>query len=153
MYQVRQSDIDYIIFHSRLILLQYLHMLSLCLLNFDDVSFTHSGIRCILEDKITILFFNPILLEDNHRIIYPGLFYLNRCNCAVWYTIDVLSIVSRRDIEGGKTCLVVGSKVRRNVWVCVWTGLQEKWYDWIMRWWCSKPQSGIATSLDSAAYC
>ena len=37
--------------------------------------------------------------------------------------------------------------------VCVLTGLWNKKYDRIMRWWGSKPQSGIDEVLDSAAYC
>ena len=37
--------------------------------------------------------------------------------------------------------------------MCVLTGLWNEQYDKIMRWWSSKPQSGIATVLDSAAYC
>ena len=37
--------------------------------------------------------------------------------------------------------------------VCVLTGLPTEQYDQIMRWWSSKPQSGIATVLDSDAYC
>ena len=37
--------------------------------------------------------------------------------------------------------------------VCVLTGLRNKKYDRIMRWWDSKPQSVIAQVLDSAAYC
>ena len=37
--------------------------------------------------------------------------------------------------------------------VCVLTGLWNKKYDRIMRWWGSKPQSGIDEVLESAAYC
>ena len=37
--------------------------------------------------------------------------------------------------------------------VCVLTGIQTEQYDQIMRWWDSKPQSGISQVLDSAAYC
>ena len=37
--------------------------------------------------------------------------------------------------------------------VCVLTGLQTEKYDRIMRWWSSKPQSRIATVLDSDTYC
>ena len=34
----------------------------------------------------------------------------------------------------------------------VLNGLQDAQYDWIMRWWSSKPQSGNSQSLDSADY-
>ena len=37
--------------------------------------------------------------------------------------------------------------------VCVLTGLRNGQYDQIMRWWSSKPHSGIATVLDSVDYC
>ena len=42
-----------------------------------------------------------------------------------------------------------------HIWVCVsvLTGLWTKKYDRIMRWWDSKPQSGIDQVLDYAAYC
>ena len=38
------------------------------------------------------------------------------------------------------------------VCVCVLNGLRTEQYDQIMRWWISKPQSGITKDLDSAAY-
>ena len=50
------------------------------------------------------------------------------------------------------------SKIRKQVpqfivcVVCVLTGLRTEQYDQIMRWWDSKPQSGISQVLDSAAY-
>ena len=37
--------------------------------------------------------------------------------------------------------------------VCVLTGIWNDQYKKIMRWWSSKPQSGISQVLDSAAYC
>ena len=37
--------------------------------------------------------------------------------------------------------------------MCVLTGIRTGQYDRIMRWWSSKPQSGIDTVLESAAYC
>ena len=37
-------------------------------------------------------------------------------------------------------------------YVCVLTGLRDGTYDWIMRWWSSKPQAGIVTILYSVAY-
>ena len=39
------------------------------------------------------------------------------------------------------------------VFVCVLTGLWTRKYDQIMRWWSSKPHSGIATVLEPVAYC
>ena len=36
--------------------------------------------------------------------------------------------------------------------VCVLTGLWTEQYDQIMRWWSSKPQSGIAQVLEYATY-
>ena len=51
-----------------------------------------------------------------------------------------------------RTNIVIGiiSKKSR---VCVLSGLRNKQYGRIMRCWCSKPQSVIAQSLDSVAYC
>ena len=37
--------------------------------------------------------------------------------------------------------------------LCVLTGLWDRQYDLNMRWWSSKPQLGIATALNSIAYC
>ena len=37
--------------------------------------------------------------------------------------------------------------------LCVLTGLRAGQYDWIMRWWSSKTQSVIDTSLDYVADC
>ena len=37
--------------------------------------------------------------------------------------------------------------------LCVLTGLWTGKYDRIMRWWSSKPHSGIAAVLDSSTYC
>ena len=39
------------------------------------------------------------------------------------------------------------------VCACVLTCLRNGQYELIMRWWSSKPQSGIATVLDYSAYC
>ena len=40
-----------------------------------------------------------------------------------------------------------------SVCVCVLTGLQDGKYDQILRWWSSKPQSGIAIALEYVSYC
>ena len=42
--------------------------------------------------------------------------------------------------------------VEPHITMCVLNRLRTGQYDQIMRWWSSKPHSGIATVLDSVAY-
>ena len=57
----------------------------------------------------------------------------------------------QRTIQG--TTKLCPSNMTYMILVCVLTSLWTGKYDQIMRWWSSKPQSGIATVLDSVAYC
>ena len=51
-------------------------------------------------------------------------------------------------------CKISNAKISTTIYsVCVLTGLRTEQHDQIMRWWSSKPQSGISQSLDSAVYC
>ena len=107
------GHITYIIFQSQLIFLQYLHVLFLNLLNYDDGSFPHSAVRCSSEDNITTWLLNNLWLEDNHGIICPAFLYLNRCRSEVCYPIDFFILGTMIDLYRGNTCLGVGGKFGR----------------------------------------
>ena len=66
--------------------------------------------------------------------------------------IQALLQTLNKIFQNGKISTIIYS-VSVCMCVCVLTGLQTEQYDQIMRWWGSKPQSGIAQVLDSAAYC
>ena len=95
----------YIIIQSQLILLQYHHTFSFHFLNRDDGLFPQSVIYCSSKDNNTWWLLTILCLEDNHRIIGTGFLYLNRCNCAAWYLIDLFRLGNRTYVDGGRTCL------------------------------------------------
>ena len=97
----------YTIFEYHLIFLHYIHIFSFPFLNWYGGSFLCSFICCSSEDNIYILFLNPLYLEDNHRIIVYGLFYLNRCNGVAFYPIDFFCVGSGQNLYGGSTYLSV----------------------------------------------
>ena len=95
----------YIIIKSHLLLLQYHNTLSLDWFNMGCGLFTHSIIRCSSEENVSWWLFTTLCLEYSHRIIDPGLLYLNRCNCAVLYIIYLFRLGYRRYLDGGSTCM------------------------------------------------
>ena len=62
----------FIIYQYHLLLMQYHHAFFLHFLNRDDCSFSHSTIRCILENNFPVLLLRTLFSEYNHRIISPG---------------------------------------------------------------------------------
>ena len=66
----------------------------------------------------------------------------------------VIELTRRRTLTGPKMWLPPLYSQRWGLsGVCVLTGIWNEKYDQNMRWWDSKPQSGISQVLDYAAYC
>ena len=96
----------YIIFQSCLILLQYRHIFSFRFLNRDGSFFLqHSTLK--LGGKFSWMIFEYPFLEENHRVIGPGLLCLNRFNYAVWYLFGLFILVPIRYLNGVSTYLCI----------------------------------------------
>ena len=96
---------SYIIIQYHLLLLHYHHTFYFCFFNMDDGLFPHSIICWHSGVNVIWWLLNNLCSEDNRRIIVPGFFCLNRCNCTVWYLIDLFILGSRRYLGGCSTCL------------------------------------------------
>ena len=103
--RIRVLPSGFIIYKSRLLLMQYLHRFSLRFLDRYEGSFRYSAIHCSSEDNITWWLLTTLFSQDSHSIIHPDVLYLNICNCAAWYLVDFFSLGSRRYLDGGSTCL------------------------------------------------
>ena len=93
--RIRFPPSGYIMYQYHFLLLHYHHAFFLNVLNGYDGSFPHRIIYCSSEENIHWWLLTTLCSEDNCRIISTGYLYLNRCNCAVWYLVDLFILCSR----------------------------------------------------------
>ena len=85
----------YIFLQSQLLLMKHRNILFVNFFNKDNGLVPHNIIRCSSEDNVCWWLWAILWLEENHMVIGPDLFYLNRYNCVSWYIVDFFSLGSK----------------------------------------------------------